>query len=53
MLLKNYVDVESSVPQQDNAELEEAVKLIDAIKKDSYPFGGGNDRTANWKRICR
>ena len=51
-VVEKYVDVESSVPQQDNTELEEAVKLIDAIKKDSYPFGGGNDRLQTGKNYA-
>jgi hypothetical protein len=38
-VVQNYVDVEN----HENAELEEAVKLIDAIKQNSYPFGGGDE----------
>ena len=48
-VVEKYVDVESSVPQQDNAELEEAVKLIDAIKKESNPFGGGSEKLQTGK----
>jgi hypothetical protein len=48
-VVEKYVDVESSIPQGDNADLEEAVKLIDAIKKDSYPFGGGSEELQTGK----
>ena len=42
-IVQRYIDVES--PElEPSAELQEAIKLIDAIKKDSYPFGGGDDR---------
>jgi hypothetical protein len=42
-VVNKYVDVKSPEVEK-TAELEEAIKLIDAIKQDSYPFGGGNDR---------
>jgi len=40
-VVEQYADVEEP---SDAEELGEAIKLIDAIKKDSYPYGGGNDR---------
>ena len=40
-VVEQYADVEEPT---DAEELGEAIKLIDAIKKDSYPYGGGNDR---------
>ncbi len=47
-VVQDYVDVSSP----ENAELEEAVKLIDAIKQNSYPFGGGDDRLQTGKNYA-
>lgn len=47
-VIEKYIDIESSEPEDFN-ELAEAIKLIDAIKKDSYPYGGGSDELQNGK----
>lgn len=47
-IIEKYVDVKGSQPQN-TEELDEAIKLIDAIKKDSYPYGGGSDRMQTGK----
>jgi hypothetical protein len=44
-VIDKYVDVANP----ETAELEEAVRLIDAIKQNSYPFGGGDDRLQTGK----
>ena len=41
-VIDKYVDVESD-DSENYDELAEAIKLIDAIKQDSYPFGGSPD----------
>jgi hypothetical protein len=39
-VISKYIDVEEPA----ETDVQEAIDLIDAIKQDSYPFGGGNDR---------
>jgi hypothetical protein len=41
-VIDKYVDIESD-EDENYDELAEAIKLIDAIKQDSYPFGGSPD----------
>jgi hypothetical protein len=43
-VISQYVDISTEEP-----ELDEAIKLIDAIKQDSYPFGGGTDKMQTGK----
>jgi hypothetical protein len=44
-VIDKYVDVEEPAEN----EVQEAIDLIDAIKQDSYPFGGGDDRMQTGK----
>jgi hypothetical protein len=41
-VINDYVDVKS--PAVQSADLDEAITMIDAIKTDSYPYGGGSER---------
>jgi hypothetical protein len=44
-VVNKYIDVEEPA----ETDVQEAVDLIDAIKQDSYPFGGGDDRMQTGK----
>ena len=52
-VVEKYLDVEpqgiASAETSSSEELEEAIKLIDAIKKDSSPYGGGFDKMQTGK----
>jgi len=50
-IVDKYIDVEPQGVEdiENSSELAEAIKMIDAIKKDSYPFGGGSDRMQTGK----
>jgi len=48
-VVEKFVDVKSPNDEMDIDELQEAVKLIDAIKQDSYPFGGDTQRMQTGK----
>lgn len=47
-VIEKYINIESDEPDEFD-ELAEAIKLIDAIKHDSYPYGGGSDEFQNGK----
>jgi len=46
-VVSKFVDVKS--PELQSDELAEAIQMIDAMKKDSYPYGGGSDRMQTGK----
>jgi len=50
-VIQDYLDVEpqGAESQETSNELAEAIKLIDAIKKDSSPYGGGFDKMQTGK----
>jgi hypothetical protein len=47
-VIKEYINIEDSEPD-DMEDLSEEIKLIDAIKQDSYPYGGGSSRMQTGK----